>query len=78
MDTQQIGGPQSTPPASPQEAAAIAAALEEFLRETSPVPQGSAERLDPWTRAAMLEGVSREDQTDVPHLTDVPHPWINT
>ncbi len=59
--------------ASAEEAAAIAAALERFLHETAAVQAGSGERLsDPWRRAAMLEGVSREDHADVPH------PWINT
>jgi hypothetical protein len=60
------------PSASPSEAAAIVAALERFMRDTAPrlVPPG--ERLDPWTRAAMLEGVARESPADVPD------PWINT
>jgi hypothetical protein len=43
--------------ASPAEAAAIAAAVERFLAETAPAaPAGEA--VDPWTRAALLEGVS--------------------
>ena len=59
--------------ATAEEAAAIAAALERFLHETTPAQTGSGELpSDPWTRAAMLEGVSREDHADVPH------PWINT
>jgi hypothetical protein len=57
--------------ATAEEAAAIAAALESFLHETAP-PPAPAEHPNPWTRAAMLEGVSREDRADVPH------PWINT
>jgi hypothetical protein len=59
-------------PASPEETAAIAAALERFLHETAAYQARDKEAPDPWTRAAMLEGVSREDQADVPH------PWINT
>jgi hypothetical protein len=58
--------------ASPEEAAAIVAALEHFMRATggsSPPPQAPP---DPWRRAAILEGVSREDQGDPGD------PWINT
>jgi hypothetical protein len=62
---------QTTSSISAEEAAAIAAAIERFAQETAPVP-APAEDLDPWTRAAMLEGVSRQDHADVPH------PWINT
>ncbi len=49
------------PAASPAEAAAIAAALERFMRETAPRPARRAEALDPWRRAAILEGVARAD-----------------
>jgi hypothetical protein len=63
--------PLAAPPTA-EEAAAIAAALERFAHETAPPPAGPAETPDPWTRAAMLEGVMREDRADVPH------PWINT
>ena len=41
--------------ASPEEAAAIAAAIEQFLRDTAPPPPAVA-RLSPWTRAGLLEG----------------------
>jgi hypothetical protein len=60
------------PSASPDEAAAIAAALETFMRATAPAAQEPAEQLDPWHRAAILEGVSREPEADIQH------PWINT
>lgn len=43
--------------ATPEEAAAIAAALERFLAETSPAA-ATVERLDPWQRAALREGVA--------------------
>ena len=49
------------PAASPAEAAAIAAALERFMRETAPRPSRMEESLDPWRRAAILEGVARAD-----------------
>jgi hypothetical protein len=48
--------------ASPEQAAAIAAAIEQFMRATAPPPSvQSDERPDPWVRAAILEGVTRED-----------------
>lgn len=43
--------------ASPQEAAAIAAALEQFLIETAPAPERSATQ-NPWQRAALREGIA--------------------
>jgi hypothetical protein len=46
----------SAPNASPEEAAAIAAALEQFLVETAPPPQPT-ERATPWQRAALSEGI---------------------
>jgi hypothetical protein len=42
--------------ASPEEAAAIAAAIEQFLRDTTPSPEAGP-RLSPWGRAAIFEGV---------------------
>ncbi|MGA9875293.1 MAG: hypothetical protein WBQ21_05735 [Solirubrobacteraceae bacterium] len=60
------------PAASPAEAAAIVAALERFMRDTAPRIAPSAERVDPWLRAAMLEGVAREGRSDEPD------PWLNT
>jgi hypothetical protein len=44
------------PSASPAEAAAIAAAVERFIAETTPEAP-AAETMNPWTRAALLEGV---------------------
>ena len=43
--------------ASAEEAAAISAAVERFVAETTPVAAAS-ETVSPWTRAALLEGVS--------------------
>lgn len=57
--------------ASPDEAAALVAALERFMRETAPVTQAPEEGIDPWRKAALLEGVSREP------IVDVPDSWIN-
>ena len=78
--------PSSTPPSNgaissatsiagspgPEEAAAITAAIERFLHDTAPPARATAESPDPWTRAAMLEGVTRKDHGDVRH------PWIFT
>ncbi len=46
------------PSASAAEAAAIAAALQRFAAETAAPPVGGGQRVSPWTRAALLEGVS--------------------
>jgi hypothetical protein len=42
--------------ASPEEAAAIAAAIEQFLRDTAPAPQPAGPAESPWLRAALREG----------------------
>jgi hypothetical protein len=46
-------------PASPAEAAAIAAAIEQFMRDTAPPPAASGPSLSPWLRAALFEGTKR-------------------
>ncbi len=43
--------------ASAEEAAAIAAALEQFLVETAPPPQ-PADKPNPWQQAALREGIA--------------------
>ena len=59
--------------ATPEEAAAIVAALERFMRATAPAaPRPAVEPADRWRRAALVEGVSRDRRQDVPD------PWINT
>jgi hypothetical protein len=60
------------PAATAEEAAAIAATIERFIHDTTPATAGDGRAPDPWTRAAVLEGVMREEHGDVPH------PWINT
>jgi len=58
---------------SDEEAAAIVAALERFMRATAPPPSPpEGDGPDGWRRAALLEGVSRDPGDDVPD------PWINT
>ncbi len=41
--------------ASPEEAAAIAAAIEHFLRDTAPAPQPRPGGVSPWLRAGLHE-----------------------
>ncbi len=69
--------PHELPPAaSPEEAAAIVAAIERFMHTTAPGPAALAPNgPDPWLRAAILEGVAREDGGSA--SLDVPEPWIN-
>jgi hypothetical protein len=45
--------------ATPEEAAAVTAAVEQFLRDTAPPPAPDPVP-SPWARAALLEGVDRE------------------
>jgi hypothetical protein len=48
--------------ASPEEAAAVMAAIEQFLRDTAPPPAPPDERPNPWLRAARLEAVGLESE----------------
>ncbi|HEY6889964.1 MAG TPA: hypothetical protein VI300_19340 [Solirubrobacter sp.] len=45
--------------ASPDEAAAVMAAIEQFLRDTAPPLAPEAPPQNPWVAAARLEGVER-------------------
>jgi hypothetical protein len=58
--------------ASAEEAAAIVAALERFMRATAAAAGEAPAAGDGWRCAAILEGVGRWEPRD---LTD---PWINT
>ena len=60
------------PSSSPEEAAAIVAAIERFMRSTSFAASPAEEPADGWRRAALLEGIARE------RGNDLPDPWINT
>jgi hypothetical protein len=55
-------------PASPEEAAAIAAAIEQFMRDTAP-PAEAAPDLSPWVRAGLVEATGR--------VPSRPTPWGN-
>jgi hypothetical protein len=46
--------------ATPEEAAAVMAAVEQFLRDTVPPPAPAEPQISPWVRAARLEAVDRE------------------
>jgi hypothetical protein len=61
------GGPKrGTAGASPEEAAAIAAAIEQFLRDTAPAPVADGSPVAPWARAALLEGTRCEPSGRTP------------
>jgi hypothetical protein len=47
-----------SPAASASEAAAIVAALEQFLVETAPRPADAGPAQSPWLRAALEEGIA--------------------
>ena len=53
--------------ASPEEAAAIAAAIEHFLRDTAPPPQAPENALSPWLRAGLYENAGLDPAA--------PGPW---
>lgn len=53
--------------ASPEEAAAIAAAIEQFLRDTAPPPHQETEEISAWLKAGLLEGVG---------IPADPAPWL--
>jgi hypothetical protein len=63
------------PSASPEEAAAVIAAVEQFLRDYAPVVVAEPEKQNPWLRAALLEGTGREP--DGPSPWGDPNPWGN-
>jgi hypothetical protein len=67
-----------TAAATPEEAAAIAAAIERFIRATAtPPPSEGPAGLDPWQAAGILEGVTREPWSGSQGLS-LQDPWINT
>jgi hypothetical protein len=49
--------------ASAIEAAAIAAAIEQFLIDTAPAPSAEGPSQSPWLRAALEEGISARQVT---------------
>ncbi len=53
--------------ATPEEAAAIAAAIEQFLKDSAPPPSAAEAGIGPWLRTALREGVGLDP--------DGPDPW---
>jgi hypothetical protein len=59
--------------ASPEEAAAIAAAIEQFLRDTAPAPQPAEQAMNPWLRTGLFENAGLDP--DGPTPWGDPEPW---
>ena len=59
--------------ASPAEAAAIAAAIEQFLWDTAAPPPPPETRINAWLRAGLFEGVGRAARDPSPWGD--PDPW---
>jgi hypothetical protein len=53
--------------ASSEEAAAIAAAIQQFLHETAPAPVAAETAINPWLRASLMESTGRDPLS--------PSPW---
>jgi len=56
------------PSASPEEAAAVVAALEQFMRDTAPQLRPTPAQRPPWARAALLEATGHDP-------AGPQHPW---
>lgn len=48
-------------PGEPSEVAAVIAAVEQFHADTAPAPTSGRDRVNPWQRAALLEGVRAKE-----------------
>ncbi|MBA3370533.1 MAG: hypothetical protein H0T96_03650 [Thermoleophilaceae bacterium] len=59
--------------ATPEEAAAIAAAIEGFLRDTAPAPAPPRPSISPWARAARFEAAGLDPAGPAPWGD--PEPW---
>ena len=59
--------------ASPEEAAAIAAAIEQFLQDTAPAPSARGPAMSPWLRASLFENAGLA--ADSPSPWGDPEPW---
>ena len=60
--------------ATPEEAAAVIAAVEQFLRDTVPPVVAAPAGPPAWQRAALLEGVGSEPEGPSPWGSG--HPWL--
>jgi hypothetical protein len=52
--------------ASPEEAAAIAAAIEQFLRDTAAPPAAPGPSIGPWARAGLMEAAKLPASSKTP------------
>jgi hypothetical protein len=59
--------------ASPEEAAVIAAAIEQFMRDTAPPPVAAGPQTSRWLRAALFEAARLEPGEPSPWGD--PEPW---
>ena len=59
--------------ASPEEAAAISAAIEQFLRDTAPPPLPSGPKMSPWLRTGLFENAGLDPCG--PQPWGDPEPW---
>jgi hypothetical protein len=60
--------------ASPEEAAAVVAAIEQFLRDTAPAPAPRADtKMNPWLRAGLFENAGLDPNGPTPWGD--PEPW---
>jgi hypothetical protein len=60
-------------PASPEEAAAIAAAIEQFLRDTAPPPLPAGPSMSRWLRSGLFENAGLDPAGPAPWGD--PEPW---
>ena len=58
--------------ASPEEAAAITAAVEQFMRDTAPAPAPAGPANNPWQRAGILDATGRGPGGLTPWSTNAP------
>jgi hypothetical protein len=54
------------PGVAPEEAAAVIAAVQRFIRDTAPPPAPAVPRRNPWQRAALHESVDRAPREPLP------------
>ena len=54
------------PNASPEQAAAVVAAVQQFIRDTAPALASTPPARNPWQQAALLEGVDRAPRAPLP------------
>jgi len=59
--------------ATPEEAAAIAAAIEQFLRDTTPAAAPAEQKINPWLRAGLYANAGLDPRGPSPWGD--PEPW---